>query len=101
MLKLSLGKAESSDHNNIYQDSPRSQGQSPRNHVRQQSASNKTINTPRKTKNQSIGGGNQSGPGIIRTDSIIDSELQHWEEYKLNGRNIDRRCYHSAVTYND
>jgi len=32
-------------------------------------------------------------------ESTLDKELNHWEEYKFQGKKVQRRCYHSSVFF--
>lgn len=36
---------------------------------------------------------------IALHESEIDSQMKHWEEYKVKGIKIHRRSHHSSVSY--
>lgn len=38
---------------------------------------------------------------FLVTESLLDDDLKHWEEYQITGPQIERRCYHSAIVHGD
>ena len=35
----------------------------------------------------------------VFNETLLDKELSHWSECKINGKKIQRRSYHSCVCY--
>jgi len=45
-------------------------------------------------------GGHERRRSFMLNESTLDKELHHWAEYKIDGKKISRRCYHTAVCHN-
>ncbi len=47
-----------------------------------------------------VSGTHERRKSFVYNETTLDKGLHHWEEYKVQGKKVPRRSYHSCVLYN-